>query len=195
MSYKLVGTSASRAFRALWMLEELGLTYDHIAARLGSDEARQHNPSGKVPVLYDDAVPIPDSTAILHYLADKHGKFTFAAGTLDRARQDGLTFRLLDELDAVLWTAARHSFILPEVHRLPEIKSSLKWEFTRNQRRFSTELDGPFLMGAQMTVPDLILAHCLSWATNAKFPEIEPNLQRWLAAMQARPAYQQARTK
>ena len=83
---------------------------------------RAFNPAGKVPVLVVDGEPITDSTAILHYLADRHRALTYPAGTLDRARQDSLTQFLLDEFDAALWVAARHSFILPEELRMPAIK-------------------------------------------------------------------------
>jgi glutathione S-transferase len=33
--YKVIGSTKSRAMRVLWMLEEMGLPYDHIAARPG----------------------------------------------------------------------------------------------------------------------------------------------------------------
>jgi len=36
--------------------------------------------------------------------------------------------------------------------------------------------EGPFLMGATMTVPDIILAACSNWAERAKFPIEEPGL-------------------
>ena len=104
---------------------------------------------------------LTDSTAILTFLADRHGALTFPGGSLERARQDGFSQLILDEFDAVLWTAARHSFVLPETLRLPAIKDSLKWEFATNAERLSARLgDGPFLMGSAMTVPDVILTHC-----------------------------------
>ncbi|MFT7311817.1 MAG: glutathione S-transferase, partial [Paracoccaceae bacterium] len=112
--YTVIGDIKSRAMRVIWMLEELGEPFEHRAAPPRSDDVLAVNPAGKVPVLIEDNVPILDSTAILTYLADKHGKLTFPAGTLERARQDGLTQFLLDELDSSLWMAARHSFILPE---------------------------------------------------------------------------------
>ena len=93
------------------MLEELGEPYEHVAAPPRSEGVTAFNPAGKVPVLVEDGTPITDSTAIIQYLADKHGKLTHRAGTLDRARQDSLTQFLLDEFDANLWMAARHSFV------------------------------------------------------------------------------------
>ena len=191
--YTVIGSTRTRAARVVWMLEEIGQPYDLIPHRAGSPEVKDFNPAGKVPVLIVGGTTLTDSTAILQFLADHHGQLTHPAGTLERARQDGFTQLILDELEAVLWTAARHSFILPEEMRLPAIKDSLKWEFTRNAARLSARLDqGPFLMGAKMTVPDLILTHCLTWAINAKFPDTDARLADYLAMIRARPALQRA---
>lgn len=191
--YTVIGTVRTRTLRVLWMMEELGLPYAHRAAPPQSDAAREVNPAGKVPVLVADGVVLTDSTAILTWLADRHGAFTHPAGSLDRARQDSLTGFLLDELDAPLWLAARHSFILPEEHRLPAIKDSLKWEFARSQATLVSRWgEGPYLTGDAMTVPDIILCHCVDWATGAKFPVTEPRLADHAALMHARPAWQRA---
>ena len=192
MSYTVIGSAKTRALRVIWMLEELGQPYDHKPALPRSDEVTQVNVSGKVPVLIADGATLTDSTAILTYLADRHGQFTHPAGTLERARQDGFTGLILDEIDAVLWTASRHSFILPAEMRLPEIKTSLKWEYARNLARLAGQFGGPFLMGERMTVPDILLAHCLSWAVSAKFPEAMPVMAEFHSRMLARPAYLRA---
>lgn len=191
--YKVIGTVKSRAARAIWMLEELGVPFEHIAAPPRSDEVVALNASGKVPVLIVEGVPISDSTAIIQFLADKHSAFTHPAGTLDRARQDSLTQFLLDEFDAALWMAARHSFILPEELRQSAIKDSLKWEFERSQKALVARMgNGPYLMGAELTVPDIILTHCLGWALSAQFPITEDRLKAYSKLVRARPAYQRA---
>lgn len=191
--YTVIGTVGSRAARVLWMLEELGLGYAHIPAPPQSEGVTAFNPAGKVPVLIEDGTPITDSTAIIQYLADKHGQLTHTAGTLARARQDSLTQFLLDEFDANLWMAARHSFVLPEQLRHSAIKNTLRWEFERSQKTLIHRMgEGPFLMGDQMTVPDIILTHCGNWALSARFPIVEHRLTDYLRAMRARPAYQRA---
>ena len=188
--YTVIGATRTRAFRVVWMLEEIGQPYELMPLRAGSAEVKAYNPAGKVPLLLADGTTLTDSTAILQFLADRHNAFTYPAGTLDRARQDGFTQLVLDEVEALLWTAARHTFILPEEMRLAEIKPSLKWEFTRNAERLSAQLGGgPFLMGTEMTVPDLILTHCLAWAIAGRFPETDARLADYLAMMRARPAY------
>jgi glutathione S-transferase len=191
--YKVYGTVKSRAARVLWVLEELGVPYEHLNVGPRSAEVLAVNPSGKVPVLEADGQAIADSTAIMQFLADRHGALTCPAGTVERARQDSLTHFLLDELDAVLWTAARHSFILPEDKRVPAVKDSLKWEYARSLTRLEERLgDGPFLMGATMTVPDILAAHCLIWGIGAKFPVPEGALAEYLARLRARPAFVRA---
>jgi glutathione S-transferase len=191
--YKVYGNLMTRAFRVVWMLEEIGEPYELIPAAPRSDAVTALNPSGKVPVLQVGDEAISDSTAILTYLADHHGKLTFPAGTLARARQDALTFALLDELDAVLWTAARHSFVLPEDRRVSEVKPSLAWEFARNLDRLAERCEGPFLMGETMTIADIIATHCLNWAFSAKFPVENQKMADYGKSMRAREAFKRAR--
>ena len=191
--YKVLGTANTRAFRVMWMLEELDQPYDHVPAAPQSDGVVAFNPSGKVPVLIEDGTPITDSTAIIQYLSDRHGALTHKAGTIERARQDSLTQFLLDEFDAVLWTAARHTFVLPEELRVSAIKDTLRWEFQRSQQILKQRAgNGPFLMGEMVTVPDIILTHCLGWAQAARFPLMDCWDQNYLVKMRARPAYLRA---
>ena len=194
MMYHLYGTTRTRAARVLWLLEELGSQYQHHDSAPHSPEILALNPSGKVPVLTHGALILTDSTAILTHLADTNAAFTHPPATPERAQQDALTFLILDEFDACLWTATRHSFVLPEAHRLPAIKDSLRWEFDLSCTRLAPRLadpvlTGPFLMGDQMTIPDIILTHCLLWAIAARFPLSEPALLDYFARMRARPAF------
>jgi len=193
--YEVIGPKNTRAFRVLWMLEELGLDYRHLDAAPRSEALRAHNPTGKAPVLLVDGEAIIDSTAIITFLADKHGALTYPAGTLERARQDALTHFVLDEMDAVLWTAARHSFILPEEKRVPAVKDSLKWEFERSQKVLLERMgDGPFLTGEKITVPDIIAAHCVPWAMVSKFPLLDA-FKAYGKRLSSRPAYERAASR
>jgi glutathione S-transferase len=175
------------------MLEELGQPYVMQDDRPGSEAVRALSPLGKVPILIDGQAVLTDSVAILTYLADKHGALTYPAGTVERARQDGWTNFILDEMDSLLWTAARHSFVLPEDQRLPGIKDSLKWEFARSLTRFEALYQGgPFLMGEALTVPDILAAHCGGWAVSARFPVASEVFRDYVDRMRARPAFARA---
>lgn len=188
--YEVIGSRSTRAIRVLWMLEEIGAPYKHVAAKPRSPEALAANPSGKVPCLLDGDTVLTDSAAILTYLADKHGALTRPAGTPERGVQDCLMHQVLDELDGVLWMAARHSFVLPEERRVPAVKETLKWEYERNIARIADRLEGPFLMGEVMTVPDILLTHCLGWAERAGFAGSGEKLEAYRARMEAREAFQ-----
>ncbi|MCF3594819.1 glutathione S-transferase family protein [Rhodobacteraceae bacterium LMO-12] len=190
--YEVIGATPSRATRVIWMLEELGQPYTHTKVKPHSELVSKVNPSGKIPVLKDGDAVLTDSTAIMTYLADKHGDMTYPAGTIERAWQDGLTNQILDELDSLLWVAMRHAMILPEEHRVPDVKHSLRWEFARNIARLAERFEGPFLMGERMTVPDIIMTHCLNWAYSAKFPVEHENLLAYGKAMRGREAFKRA---
>ncbi|MDF3350176.1 glutathione S-transferase [Sulfitobacter sp. KE34] len=193
--YTVIGGTKTRAFRVMWMLEELGQPYDLNPAAPRSDEARKYNPSGKIPALVDGDEVLTDSVAVMTYLADKHGALTAPAGTPARARQDAMTFWLIDEFDAVLWAAAKHSFVLPEEARVPAIKDSLKAEFERAASTLSDRLEGPFLMGDQITLPDLLAVHCINWSIGAKFPRVDDKLNLWAKSLRERPAFLAAMAK
>ena len=186
----VVGNIHSRAFRVLWMLEELGEPYEHIPAMPQAKEVLKYNPSGKIPVLVEDGEPVTDSTAIIQYLADRSDRFTYPAGTKERARQDSWTNMLLDEFDACLWAAAKHSFVLPKPKRVQGLKETLRWEFKRSVDLLAARMgNGPYLMGGEFTVPDIILAHCGHWAEVAKFEIAQPALTKYLETVRDRPGY------
>lgn len=191
--YRVIGTVKSRAFRVMWMLEELEQSYEVIAAPPRSDEARKYNPSGKIPALVDGSEVLTDSTAIITYLADKHQALTAPAGTPARARQDAMTCWLIDDMDAILWAGAKHAMILPEEARVPQIISSLHGEFDRNAKVLADRLgENDFLMGNSITVPDLLAVHCIGWAFGAGFPSIPDTLKAYSKRLRARPTFRAA---
>jgi glutathione S-transferase len=193
--YKVIGSVKSRAFRVMWMLEELGQSYDLVAAAPRSDEAKQYNPTGKVPALLDGDDLLTDSVAIMQYLGDKHGALTAPAGTPARARQDAVLFTLIDDFDAILWAAAKHSFIFPEDQRVPAIKDSLKAEFARAATVIADRLDGPFLTGDAITVPDLLAVHCINWSIGAGFDPVDERLGEWADGLRKRDAFKAVRAR
>ena len=190
--YTVVGSRTNRSFRVLWALEELGIEYDHKPYSVRSLEALKHSPTGKLPALIAEGEVITDSAAIITFLADRHGGLTFPAGSVQRAKQDAFLHRVNDEIDAVLWTAARHSFILPEKERVPAVKESLKLEFARSLDRLMEQIDGPYLMGDTMTIPDIVLAHCGGWAHNAKFPLENEAFKAYTKRFRERDAFKRA---
>ncbi|GGB39972.1 glutathione S-transferase [Roseibium aquae] len=189
--YKIIGFPRSRAMRVMWLLEELEQPYEIDPAKPHSEAITAVNPSGKVPALVDGGAVLTESVAICTYLADKHGQFTFPAGTLERARQDAFTQFAVDVLEGALWTAAKNSFVHPETLRVPEIKRLCKAEFSAGLEHLGRMLgQGPYVMGETFTLPDIILGHCGGWAVTAKFdlPKDGP-VYDYFKRLRARPAY------
>lgn len=188
--YTVIGAPRNRTFRVIWMLEELGEPYERNLAKQHSPDVLKHSVIGKLPILVDDGHGISDSAAILTYLADKHGKLNAPAGTIARAKQDAVTFQVLDDLESIIWIATRHGFILPEDRRCADLKDSAKWEWANNIAMVDKRFKGPFVMGEEMTVTDILLTHTLTWGLGAKFPTESGKLLEYVKRMQARPAYQ-----
>lgn len=191
--YKIYGTVTSRASRVLWLLEEMGEPYELIKTAPRTPEIIAMNGSGKIPVMKDGDAVLTDSTAMMTYLADKHGKLTFPAGTVERAHQDALLHAILEEFDAVLWTAMRFSRILDEEYQTDAMLPGLKWEFDRNLNRFAERIKGPFLQGDQMTIADIIFVHCLNWAIGVGFPVENEAVKAYGKALRARDAFKAMR--
>ncbi|WP_417767931.1 glutathione S-transferase family protein [Stappia sp.] len=195
--YTLVGAPTTRAIRVMWMLEELGEPYDLVPAAPHSPDVAALNPSGKVPVLKVGDRVLTESVAICQFLADRHGKLTFPAGTVERARQDGFTQFAVDVLEGALWTAAKNSFIHPKDLRVPAVKPVCAAEFEAGLAYLAQTLgEGPFVMGEVFTVPDILLGHCSKWAQAAKFSlPSEGVLADYFARVTSRPALQAAQKR
>lgn len=189
MGYTVIGHPKNRALRITWMLEELGQPYDFEMHMPRTPEMLAANPSGKGPVLRVDDTLIIDSVAALTFLTDKHAQHTYPAGSKERGQQDSFLHFALDEMDAVLWSAAKATFVLPEEHRVEAIKATNKFEFERSMDWLDARLgDGPWLMGETFTVPDLVMGHCANWAKNSKFGLGPARVEDYLERCLARPA-------
>ena len=84
----------SRSLRILWLLEELGLSYDIVAYQRDPQTLRapaalrQIHPLGKAPVLVDDGLVLAESGAIIETMIERHGagRLAPAAGTPEQVR-------------------------------------------------------------------------------------------------------------
>ena len=121
---KLYGITQSRAFRPLWLLEELGLDYEQIALdyrgkALEAADYRALNPNGRIPTLVDGDLVLWESMAIDLYLARRYGG---GAGLWpDTIEGEALawqwSFWVMSEVEHPLLTVLMHSRVLPEEKR------------------------------------------------------------------------------
>jgi glutathione S-transferase len=198
----LHGVAASRAFRVIWMLKELGLAYEHNAIHytdpaLKAPPYTDKNPNGRIPILEVDAdgtsFAMFESLAINQYLAEKFGKEISGANAEERASIAQWSMWAATSVETDLGNWAYHTMFLPEAERKPEVaKQSLE-----NIQKPLSILDGvlakrEFLVGNRFTVADLNVAAVCYRALGLDMPD-KPHFKAWLAKCWARPAAIEAR--
>lgn len=197
---KLYGIPASRAFRCLWMLRELGLEFESVPTGFPHDtrtaEFLKLNPNGHIPVLVDGATVLWESMAINLYLARQYGAGSlWPASIADEGRAFQWSFWVMTEVETALLGALMHRRVLPRERRDAAIAAA-----------HEQALAGPFgvldgalrgrrhLLGEAFSVADLNVAAVLSWAPMASVDLSRwPQLTGWLGRCTERPACAAAR--
>jgi len=194
MTLTVTGPVRSRTFRVLWLLEELGLDYEHRVEMPHSEAVSALNPLRQVPVLQVDESVLTDSLAILHYLADREGRLTYRVGTPERARMEARINFVLTEIEAPLWMRTRHGYVLPEGMRHPEIFPMLEAELRMAEKKFANILgDDEFLAGDEFTIADIVAGHCAGWAIGLEMVDESGPLGAYFNRLKARPAWVRGR--
>ncbi len=115
---KLFGIAQSRAFRNLWLLEEMGVPYEQVPIGFEDRKVvdpRLHalNPNRKVPALDDDGVVLFESLAINLYLAEKHGGPLKWANVVEAGRCFQWSFWAAHEMEAKAQAWGYAKFVEP----------------------------------------------------------------------------------
>ena len=186
----------SRSHRILWLLEELGLDYEVIGYRrdpvtnLAPPELKRIHPLGKSPVVVDDGRVVIESGAIVDYLIQTHGhgRLAPAMGSADwPAYVQWLHFAEGSAMLPLMLGLYCGRIGEAAAPGLPRIKS----EVANQLGYLDASLEGRnYLVGTDLTGADIQMSFVLEAARGqlAHFP----NLVRYLAALQARPAYGRA---
>jgi glutathione S-transferase len=198
---KLYGYRNGRTLRALWVLEEIGAPYEFVEVDLKRGEHRQPeflalNPAGKVPVLDDGGTIVTESAAICMHLAERHpgSGLLPPAGTSQRTECYKWISFILTELDAPLWTIAKHRFALPQERRVPAVTETASWEFRNAASILASALGGQqYLAGGAFSVADILAGHTLLWARSARVPLGSDFPDAYLDRLAAREAVTRAR--
>ena len=196
---KLYGYRNGRTLRALWTLEELELKYEYVEVDVMRSAGQQPwflkiNRGGKVPVLDDGGTVITESAAICLHLAEKHPERSLLpkAGIERTACYKWISF-VLTEMDASLWTIAKHRFGLPAERRVPAVIETAGWEFRQAVKILAADLgDRSYLVPDRFTVADIVAAHTLLWARSARLA-FSDSLSTYLDRLLTRPAAVRAR--
>ncbi len=198
----LWGAGTGRALRAHWALAELGLDYESrpIQPRTGETKTPEYTAltaRQKIPLLQDGDFTITESAAIINYLSDTYGAETntlVPSDTRERARCLECSFFIISELDAAsLYVIRRHRY-LPEIYgEAPQVCEQAAAYFGQQMRTVERQLaeDRPCLLGDRLTMADMLLSTCLTWAVSYGVP-VDPRALAYNVRITDRAAYRQA---
>ena len=190
---KLYGFGPTRSLRALWGLKELDLEFEFIPINLQAGEHRRPeflalNPAGKVPVLVDGDLVLPESAAIVLYVAEKYPEKGLMPTRLEqRAQVYRWVLFAVTELEQPLWRMAKHRFIYPEAKRLPQDIDLARGDFTAMAAVLERHMQGrQYIVGDRTTVADCVTAYLMDWANEHHLLDGFPNLKGYLQRMYQR---------
>ena len=191
---KLYEFGPTRAIRARWTLQELGVDFEAVKVNLmkgehALPEFRSLNPAGKLPVLVDDDFVLTESVAIVVYLAEKYPQPRLLPdGVRERAELNRWMLFTVTEIEQPLWRITRHRAIYPEAERIPADIPIASREFREMASVLDAHMrDRQFLMGDNVTVGDFVLAYTLDWGNEVKLLDQCPKLVSYMERMYARP--------
>lgn len=184
--------------KVMWAIAELGIPFERhtVGGSFGGNrepDFLKMNPNGLVPVIRDGDVVMFESNAIVRYLAARYGEGNLQP-TDDAARAA-----------AGQWMEWQHNTVAPLVgpifwQRVRTPKEKADHEAVKTARsKLETEVlpiadrvlaSWPWFAGERFSFGDIVLG-CFYW----RYRQVEgagaelPNLKRWSAALQGRPAY------
>ena len=187
-------------------LEETGLPYEVVPVDTSKGEQhspafRAINPNGKVPAIVDTDGPggrearIFDSSAILLYLGDKTNRLI--GSSTDRPELLSWLFFIATGVGPFSGQAVHFQHAAPE--KIPYAVNRYRREVERHYRILNEHLAGrDYIVGVAYSIADISAWGWLDRATRVLPGEanplaVFPNLARWFAAIDARPAVARAR--
>jgi glutathione S-transferase len=204
----IYGVHRSRAFRNIWLAEELGIPYRQVpviqAYRLAdpsqpgaplhtrSPEFLAINPSGHIPSIDDDGLILHESLAINLYLARKHDGPLAPKNLSEEGEMIMWSFFAVTEIETnALKIQQTHGDKLQDTDGGREVIAAcirlLRSPFGVLDRHLART---GFLVGGRFSVADLNVAETVRYAmAEPGLFEAHSNVDAWLKACHARPAF------
>jgi glutathione S-transferase len=183
------------------LLREIGAPFelklvDRASKQQASPDYLALNPTGRIPVLVDDGVPIYETAAIALYLADRHPEARMAPPSGSRGR--GAYYKWMVLFTNALQSEYRAWFYAHEFVDNPDYVESVKAATAaRIGKTFATISEHlaqkPWLLGENVSAADLYLFMFLRWGRALPSPpRLDPVLAAFAERVAARPAVQAA---
>ena len=190
----------ARSFRALWALEELGVPYElkllPFPPRVLAPEYLAENPLGTIPLLVDGATRMTESSAIVQYLAVKHGGPLLVTPD-DPAYGAWLNWLYLGEATLTFpqTLVLRYTRLEPKERRNPQVAEDYGRWFMARLRAVDTMLQtADHLCAGRFTAADISVGYALLLAETLGLHErFSPAVAAYWARLQARDGFQRAK--
>jgi glutathione S-transferase len=201
MTLTVYGQAQSRALRALWMVEELGVPYEHVPTRFADEsktpEYLRINPNGRIPAIDDDGFHLFESMAINLYLAKRHGGPLAPRDLHEDALATQWSFWVMTEVEKTLLQALFHKTGLLGNEKSDAKAAACLAELDRPFKVLDGALAGrEYLLGDRFSVADLNVASVLLWSRMASADlSPYPHLAAWLGRATGRPALGRANAR
>lgn len=185
----------TRDIRAMWAMEECGISYDTIGLDCGPNGLQDEksfgdiSPFKQVPVIDDDGYVLAESGAILLYLAEKSGKL-IPADLKGRAQ----VYRwMITSLNNIEPFALPVFFADLQGDTNPHAKAQRPWHVEILGRFFGT-IDSmlknqDFIAGSDFTVADIIFTCVLREIRKTEILSNYPNIENYRLKCQKRPGF------
>lgn len=117
---KIYGAPHSRAFRVIWLANEIGIPYEHIPVTFDPPNPQCKepwyvalNPNGRVPSIDDEGFVMWESAAINLYLAEKYQNSLYSSTPQGRGRVLQWTFFVANDIEPAMITLFRNRVYFP----------------------------------------------------------------------------------
>ena len=186
--------------KVVWCADEIGLAYERldVGGRFGGNDTADYlakNPNGLVPTLVeDDGFVLYESNAIVRYLAAKHSADALWPTDLrQRADVDRWMEWQSTNYTPAMWGAFWQLIRTPAEKRDAALVESSRAKSEKLSGILDAHLASrEFVACDRFTAADVVVG-CAAhrWLNLPLARERRPNLERWYAAMKARPGSRQ----
>ena len=191
----------SRSQRIVWLLEELGAEYRVRAHKrdektnLAPPDLKAIHPLGKAPVIEDNGRVIFESGAIIDYLIRHYGKGKLQPA-VDTPEYDDYQMWLHYAEGSAALPLLLHLYVARLGDAGQPLHARIESEIANHLGFIDQRLEGrDFLVGSDLTGADINMSFLAELAGIFGKRGNFKNIERWIAALRARPAFHRAAEK
>lgn len=185
----------SRSSRIIWLLEELGASYDIAYCDIrrkdgaGALDNRNPHPDKKVPTLVHDGALIMESSAIVLYLTDLFP--SAGVGPVVGSPERGPYLSWLAYYAGVIEPVVTFQFV--GLGDNADLQHTFRGRAEMDKRLLTALEKGPYIVGDHFSGVDILISSLGFWVRHL-LPD-HPSMDAYLKHCQSRPALQAAMAK